>query len=305
MKPFPCIICQHNEWQTKFALAKDYEYGLGPSDYQIVSCAHCGVLRLEPMPGSDVLKDYYPPVYANFFEEEATLPRRILTGLYTRRLIKYLSGLLDRAEADILDVGCASGHLMAAMERKNPGWRTTGVEISATAVAEGRKKGREILEGSIEELPLPEASFDLILLQHLIEHVVNPEALARKLAVALKPGGRIVIETPNTQCLDLKLFKKYWGGLHYPRHTYLFSRDNLKLLLAKVGLKTESARTVMQPFGWALSVQNYLVDRFGLSTQMGRIRGYPLMMLASIPVVGCQMLMGGGSAMRVVASKTS
>ena len=82
------------------------------------------------------------------------------------------------------------------------------------------------------------------------------------MAELLKPGGRLVVVTDNAASLDARLFgKRLWGGYHFPRHTYLFTRHSLAAMAEKAGLQTQRIRTIVSPVNWVYSIRNYLTDR--------------------------------------------
>jgi MoaA/NifB/PqqE/SkfB family radical SAM enzyme/2-polyprenyl-3-methyl-5-hydroxy-6-metoxy-1,4-benzoquinol methylase len=297
----PCIVCGSSTFLVLYNEIDDYEYNVRHRALKLVRCRNCGLVRLEPLPTDDELASYYTDDYANIFIAQDPSPlRRAMMNIYNHLFIKSVSHLLPR-QADILDVGCAAGHMMDILSNHNPDWRVTGVEINEEAVRIGREAGRNIIHGAIEDVEIPDQKFDLILLSHLIEHVTDPPSLLRKLAGLLKPGGRIVIETPNTAAADFKIFGRFWGGLHYPRHTYLFAPHNFVSLLRQCGLEAERIVQTLNIFGWALSAQNFLSSKIKIKKVRGRASFYPALMLASLPIVALQKAFGNTCCMKVIA----
>src|SRR5712691_2321572 len=139
----------------------------------------------------------------------------------------------------VFDVGCGDGRLLdivkaACAEVEH----LAGCEISSFAAENARKKGYDIQVGSFESLTFPPDSFDLIFLIQVLEHLSDPRSAVEKIALMLRPGGRVMIETPSTNCLDFRLFKRrYWGGYHFPRHFNLFVREHAEKLLRAAGLE--------------------------------------------------------------------
>jgi SAM-dependent methyltransferase len=85
--------------------------------------------------------------------------------------------------------------------------------------------------GELMDTDFADGSFDLIRMGHVIEHVLDPMATLHRAYRLLKPGGMLMGETPNTDCLDWRIFKKYWGPLHIPRHIFIFDDRNLRQAL--------------------------------------------------------------------------
>ena len=69
----------------------------------------------------------------------------------------------------------------------------------------------------------------------LVEHVRDPARTLQRILRSLKPGGRIVGETPNLAAPDAKIFGRYWGGGHAPRHLHLFTPCSLERTLRERG----------------------------------------------------------------------
>jgi ubiquinone/menaquinone biosynthesis C-methylase UbiE len=159
-------------------------------------------------------------------------------------------------------VGCGDGfHLGLLREFGKKSWRLEGVDNSDRAVAVAERSGAIVPKGSVEQLQLPETSYDLAILIQTIEHVADPPAVLTAVYKLLKPGGTVVIVTDNTDSLDFKLFKgRHWGGYHFPRHWNLFSPTTMKMLAQKVGFEVESLKTAVSPVNWVYSVRNSLVD---------------------------------------------
>ncbi len=95
-----------------------------------------------------------------------------------------------------------------------------------------------------------------------IEHVEKPDAVLAAVKKILKPKGKLVIVTDNTDSIDFGLFKKkYWGGYHFPRHWNLFNRKSLRKLAEKVGFEVADLTTQVSPVNWVYSIHNFLVDK--------------------------------------------
>ncbi len=128
----------------------------------------------------------------------------------------------DRSKADFLDVGCGmGGYLFAA---KKLGLSVLGFEPSA----EHSEVAREILElPVITDYFTPAQAdgrrFDLIMLSHVIEHIYDPASFIKGLLSVLKPGGVLLITTPNTQSYIARLCGARWPMLRPVDHVTLLS----------------------------------------------------------------------------------
>ena len=229
----PCIICGSHQFESRYQGIRDYEYDMSQDARGFMRCVDCGLLVLDPMPDASELSSFYPPDYANIHEEQVWLHAFLMDRYYGTLHTLFKKELPTQAR--ILDVGCAAGHLIGYLQQRESEWHVLGVDMNPHACEVAAAKGRTVIHSDFESLNLEDGSFDCIILSHLIEHVLDPAVMLLKARKLLKEGGKLYIETPNTKCLDLGLFGKYWGGLHCPRHTYLFSRSNIGRLLGDNG----------------------------------------------------------------------
>lgn len=136
------------------------------------------------------------------------------------------------APARFLDVGCSFGGFVAAAERA--GYTATGLDLSAFAVKEGKKRGRNLIQGFVEPQTFAPESFDIVSLIEVMEHLPDPKEAARTLSGWLRPGGLAVIQTAN---FDGRQARRQGSNYHYylPGHLYYYSARNLKNLLRQAG----------------------------------------------------------------------
>jgi SAM-dependent methyltransferase len=137
----------------------------------------------------------------------------------------------------VLDIGCGTGEFLAAMRRL--GWDTHGVEPNEGAAAYAREKlGLDVRADDLQNLDLPDCSFDLVTLWTVLEHLHDPGSVLRTARRILRPSGLLIISIPDIQSLDARCFGTSWVGYDTPRHLYVFSRDNIRSLLAQAGFAT-------------------------------------------------------------------
>jgi SAM-dependent methyltransferase len=136
-----------------------------------------------------------------------------------------------------------------------------GIDMSDRAVEMGQRHGLKIHRGIVQEIDLPKGSYDLAFMMATIEHVDDPRAVLESVRDLLKPGGRVVIVTDNTDTLDFKLFKgRHWGGYHFPRHWNLFNPKTIRRLAQVTDMEVASLGTIVSPVNWVYSIRNALVD---------------------------------------------
>jgi 2-polyprenyl-3-methyl-5-hydroxy-6-metoxy-1,4-benzoquinol methylase len=139
----------------------------------------------------------------------------------------------SKPHGHLLDIGCGSGMLLKGMHHL--GWQVEGVDFDAEAVRNARAKGLRVHLGSLAEQNFPDDTFDAVTMSHLIEHVSDPVALLRECYRILKPGGHLVIVTPNANSWGHRLYGADWRGLEPPRHIHIFANGPLKSVLREAG----------------------------------------------------------------------
>lgn len=262
LTPVRCCLCETDDSEL-LAIGEDFEYRTSPDRFVAMRCGSCGLVYLNPRPSENELARIYPATYGSFdfSESKFGFVYKVRRRLEAKRLLSWCRGLRD--DARIIDIGCGDGfHLSLLRDYGKKNWALEGVDVDKRAAAMASEKGLTIHCDFLENLELPKASYDLVFLIQTIEHVGDPPKLLGEIYSLLRPGGKIVIVTDNTDTLDFRLFKgRYWGGYHFPRHWYLFDKKTMRLLAERVGLKVESLTTAVSPVNWVFSIRNSLTDK--------------------------------------------
>lgn len=170
------------------------------------------------------------------------LPLWLANGLQREARLMRLLTLGDIPCGKLLDIGCGGGRYLYRMQRQ--GWQVEGIDFDAQATQRVHERyGIKTYTGDVLSARLPDNSYDAITLSHSIEHVVDPAATISECLRILKPGGRIVLVTPNVESNATRLFGPFWRGWEPPRHLYLFSVCNLPQLLTRAGFLVKEVRT--------------------------------------------------------------
>ncbi|NUQ39403.1 MAG: class I SAM-dependent methyltransferase, partial [Caldilineales bacterium] len=149
----------------------------------------------------------------------------------------------------LLDVGCGSGAYGASLLRL--GWQVDGIEPDSAAAERARAAGVQVSAGDLFSSPLPAAAYDAITLWHVLEHLDDPVAGLRRLRPALKPGGLLLLETPNFAGLGARLTRSHWFHLDLPRHRVHFTPAGLAQALTLAGFHVRQLRHIPNPHGLA------------------------------------------------------
>ncbi len=208
--------------------------------FRFVRCAGCGLVYQNPQPVFQDLKGRYAERYFRYeLANERNFHRLMELGLEDIRFHQRSRGLA--APRRFLDVGCATGLLLAGMRER--GWEVRGVELCRESAEYGiRTRGVEIAVGTLQEAAFPEGFFGVAHFSHLIEHLPDPPAFMREVHRILVPGGWMVVVTPNVNGLQARLFRERWRSA-IADHLTLFSAGTLKRLLERSGFEVLARKT--------------------------------------------------------------
>jgi SAM-dependent methyltransferase len=160
------------------------------SEFNFCRCDCCGYVFDSPRPTIGEVAAFYsqPEKYDSWLAME-----RARDHLWQRRLRKLLP---HRVPGRLLDVGAGIGQFL---HHAKPFFtQVTGTEVSESAIKLARDKyGIELTAGQVEDLSLPQGTFDNITLFHVLEHVPDPGRLISHCRALLKAQGTIVIAVPN------------------------------------------------------------------------------------------------------------
>ena len=202
--------------------------------------------KAKPIPGSWVGREYLSTRYGYPRVSEAGNLRFVTSfvGLlpkFKANLLHYIAHLHFEHGGSLLEIGCGNGDFLHGM--RELGWNVAGVELDAQSVAIARKRGLDVYHGTVENILLPKSSFSAIVMNHVIEHLIDPLSALKACYDLLRPGGQIIITTPNPASLGHRLFKSNWRGLEPPRHIHLFCPASARLCIEKAGFVNYSIRT--------------------------------------------------------------
>jgi SAM-dependent methyltransferase len=257
LEQVPCNLCGSEQSRAIFT-SRDYRFQTDPTEFAVVRCRSCGLVRLNPRPIEEDIHRYY---HDGFYRADET-PKEALDNLDERwsgmakHIARYPRGRL-------LDVGCYRGELMEHMRTRH-GWSVAGIEFSQRPT---NHFDLDIFYGDIARSPFPSDSFDVVTLWAVLEHVYNPTHVLQHVRRLLRPGGTCIILVPNFHSVPGRLLRHD----DIPRHVTMFTRRTLARLLAKCGLQPVEWSCDQDVYGGSVrGCLNFLVKRMA-GESMGEI----------------------------------
>lgn len=185
--------------------------------------------------------------YSNYHRDEVYEENEKLFGNIFRKRAN-LAKKYAKSKGKILDIGCSTGVMLDIF--KKDGWKTWGVEPSGSAKS-AKRKGHKIVKNYFEKAKLPKNYFDLVVMNHVLEHMDDSELVLKKVNTLLKKGGIILVDVPNVGSLASKIYGKNWKYLLPNEHLHHFTPETLKKLLEKAGFKVVWTKTWSGLFDYA------------------------------------------------------
>ena len=236
-RPVPCALCGGGQFKP-FLFCDGFSY---------VQCVSCGLVQMNPQPVSADVERRYRQFHGNEYCEYELKNEAAFLDLQKRALVdagfdRMERELMERTggKAAVLDVGCATGAMLAFLRER--GWQTTGVEISPSAEYARKERGLDVRCHRLEDSGFPSESFDLALASHLIEHLNDPAAFFREVWRILRQGAYFMVTTPNINGFQSRLLGSRWRSAIFD-HLYLFSERTVKAMLKTQGFVTEGVYT--------------------------------------------------------------
>lgn len=207
-----------------------------PESFRIMWCDRCAIASTQPRISADDLGRFYPDGYDPYCDDLEERTRSRLHRLLLRVEEHFAAGATDDLPlGSLLDVGCGNGRYMAAMARR--GFAVAGVEISTQASRLVRARGLPVTTGEFLQAVLPVGGFDIITMNHYLEHSLDPRASLEKAHALLKSSGRLVVGVPNFSSWARRRFCADWSDLDAPRHVSHFTPKGLANLLSDCGFR--------------------------------------------------------------------
>jgi 2-polyprenyl-3-methyl-5-hydroxy-6-metoxy-1,4-benzoquinol methylase len=289
-----CPICK-NESSLYFQ-SKDYNQNITQEIFNHYRCSQCELIFIIPVPVN--LADYYPESYhfvpkSSEYLEEGSKPENYKIEI-VQRFVNH---------GRLLEIGPAYGSFTYLA--KKAGFEVDAIEMNSRCCEFLNKiVGVNAINSHDPIVSLEQMEpYDVIALWHVIEHLPDPWPTLDAIYAKLKPGGIMVLATPNPSSLQFKIMGSRWPHVDAPRHLILIPMKLLAEKLESLGMQAELITTTDQgslgwnTFGWKFFFSN-LCSKSYLKKILRRI-GWVVSLLSG-PI---EKIEGKGSAYTMVFRK--
>jgi SAM-dependent methyltransferase len=229
--PVPCNLCGVDDATVVFAP------GVAQLS-QIVRCNRCGLMYASPrakLPDHLEIANWTDPDWDAIAKNPRRFEKEQLQVRDYARTRTMLNELYPK-RGHLLEVGSGYGFLLA--EFKKDGWDVMGVEPDPYGCRYASEQlGVSSKNSILEHAGISDQAFDVVLLNHVIEHLDDPLGLLREINRVLKPEGHLVIETPRYDSLMFKLLGRRERSVNCNGHIYFFTTDSLHKLYRAAGFE--------------------------------------------------------------------
>jgi len=291
----PCPLCHQH---THDVVGKPDE------TFTLARCRTCGFVFADPRPSPELLMEFY-----NRHSDYNTDPPSLTPEKARKRAEQYAGFIrsFHPGATKILEIGCLHAHMLF-------GLRQWGYDVQGADICERSRQFAataydiRVHEG---ETPAPEqeSSYDVLIISHVIEHILDPVSFLRQAARFLAPDGIMIVETPGLDTPIYKLFKASYNMVRPPEHISFFDARTLGKALEAASLAP--VKTLTYSYLWdqkniffygalsffkALGVLSTLRRKqnpstsFGLAAPIAVKNGSPFDMAVKALDYGCRLL---------------
>lgn len=240
MKHILCDLCGNSSYYQVYknpsqpVVAASERYAISETHLSkpdsIVRCMTCDLVYAVPDNGSfePLIRSYTAMVDHDYVGEAEG--RRLQARRILQKIAKY------KRQGRLLDVGCGPGLFLD--EAKKKGWDVQGLDLSGWAAEYAKDHfGVQVTTGTLLDAHFPDRSFDVIVMNDVIEHVENPKAVLSEIRRILKNDGVLYLSTPDIESVWSRFLGARWWGIN-KFHLFYFSRKTLEKMFHTVGFKS-------------------------------------------------------------------
>jgi len=236
-----CNLCGFDD--TRMLFKKREKFGITDDVFSVVECKRCGLFYVNPRPTQEEMGKFYPETYS----WKETLETGSFLTKWVRKLEKgYRYHLLNdevgkvvkftgKNRGKVLDIGCGTGDRLDVF--RNKGFETFGVETSESAGFAKKYLKLNVTQGDLFSAQFPDHFFDIVTLYNVLEHILDPLRVCEEIRRVLRHDGFLVIQVPNKESFQSRVFRQSWAAFDVPRDLYYFGIETVKRLLGRAGFE--------------------------------------------------------------------
>ncbi len=243
-----CFLCENSNWQLIYQLKTKAVY----------RCRRCGRFISPP----DNQYHYDDQYYRNSPYPD----NQKLNQPYFLHKLNQIKSSTGKKKLVILDVGCGWGEFLAVLKQRQINY--LGIDTAAEAIKTCRAKGLNCRQADAGALARSQPHhYSAVTCFQVIEHLPDPFPLLKAVKTLLKPGGKLILTTPNNDSPLRKVLGRRWSVYNTDSHFVFYNKKTIRLLLTKAGFRRIQVKIDRPRF---LSLE-YIISRLtGRQWRFGR-----------------------------------
>lgn len=236
-----CLIC--NSSSSNFYTLYDDRYGY-PGKFTIFKCISCGHISLV----NNFSSEFFINLYTNYYPRSTFDLSNYKPYSEAHSFKSWLDGENSNPfrwvpkNVRILDIGC--GFAESLGYHKSRGCDVYGVDADENIIRVGTKFDYKVHHGMFDYTLYEENFFDYVTLAQAIEHMNDPIGTLKDIRKILKPGGLLLLSTPNACGWGARIFRHLWINWHVPYHIQWFTISSMNTAAKKSGFMIENLSTI-------------------------------------------------------------
>ena len=200
----------------------------------LLRCASCGFITADVrLSHAELERLYREPYFRGQEYRDYVAERPLFVKQFELRLKTLLRYVPEARRTGLFEIGAAYGFFLDLARRHFQ--QVAGIDLSREAAAYAREVvGVPVAAGDFLEYPL-EGAVDVVCMWDTIEHLEKPAAYIARIGAHMQPGGVLALTTGDIRSWVARWRGGKWRQIHPPSHLHYFSKDTLRLLLAKYG----------------------------------------------------------------------
>ena len=258
-----CIICSQ-QLQLYYEDVYDDRYGFSEI-YDLLKCPNCNQYQTIPLLDESYLSTLYSIYYPRKNIDVVGINKQAkqITSIFSP-LIRWWKGDNNQGQyyakrgENVLDYGCGNG--TSLVELRLIGANAYGIEADQNVRQVIMPLDLNIHIGALEPNTFNGIKFDLIILNQVLEHIPNPDALLKSLSSHLNANGRIILSFPNSNSFFANFFKRKWINWHIPYHLHHFNLGSSSIYFNNLGWDIKFKKTITPNLWTIIQCKTYLED---------------------------------------------
>jgi SAM-dependent methyltransferase len=208
-------------------------------DFQMKLCANCGLLYTSPRISQASLETYYKEYYHDITFVDRDPKEFLVRENQSEVIFEFIEEFFQsQTKINILDIGCSNGAIISdiskELSKRKIESELHGLEYSQAYIDEAVGKGISVIQGGIEAIGKFEKKFDLIIMSHVFEHLIDLDVALNDLKGYLNEDGYIYIEVPGVKNLLTENRYSYDLNTYFIHcHNYHFELATLQQVIEK------------------------------------------------------------------------